>query len=68
MAAVPEALLLANLAEVMAVEGAETPDPNAFDTDGVEVWVCPPVGGRALLEVAPSDDAVDAFFFRVKVE
>ena len=67
-AAVPEAQLLANLAEVMSVEGAETPDPNAFDSDGVEVWVCPPVGGRARLEASPPDDAVDAFFFRVKVE
>ena len=65
--AVSGELLLANLAEVLAVEGAETPDPYAFDSEGVETWVCPPVGGRARLEASPPDGADAAFFFRVRV-
>ena len=67
-AAVLEETLLENLTKAFAVEGADTPDPDAFTPAGVEVRVGSPDGGRVRLEAAPPDDAGDAFFFRVKLQ
>lgn len=63
--AVPDDLLLANLAQVISVEGAPTPDDAEFDPDLVEAGVSLPEDGKARIEIAQPGGA--EFFFRVNV-
>ena len=65
--AVPEETLLENLAQAFDVEGAQTPDPDAFSS-GLLFWVGSPTNGQARFQVRPPSNAGSAFFFRVKLQ
>ena len=65
--AVPEETLLENLAQAFDVEGAQTPDPDAFSS-GLFFWVGSPTNGQARFQVLPPSNAGSAFFFRVKLQ
>lgn len=62
----PEEMLLANLAEVFGIEGADTPDTDLFESDDIEVRVGTPQDGKAILEAVTPD--ADSFFFRVRLD
>lgn len=65
---VPEAVMLANLAEAIRIEGAEELGAEEFDAGNVDVGVLEPEGGKARFEAVPAgEEAKDAFFFRVKI-
>ena len=57
----------ANIAKAVCVEGADVPDPLAFDPELADARILPPEGGKVRIEAAPSEEADAAFFFRVGV-
>ena len=66
-ASVPEKTLLANIAKAVCVEGADVPDPLAFNPELADARILSPEGGKVRIEAAPSEEADAAFFFRVGV-
>lgn len=67
-AAIGSAALDARLKTVFGVDGAATPDFDAFSSDNVGLTLTPTGDGRVKATVTPPPDAGDTFFMRVKVK
>ena len=65
---VDETTLKKNLKKVLGIEGAPTPTPCEFTSDGIDIAVDAPVDGKAKLTVIPPADSDGAFFMRVNVK
>ena len=63
---VEEALLLSNLAKILGLEGASSPDPSAFSPSGISGYVSAAENGNAKLVVVPPSGAT-SFFLRASV-
>ena len=59
--------LKANLKKVMGVEGAAQLDKGAFSSDGIELSIGEPVGGKARFTVQAPENTGDAYFMRVTI-
>ena len=59
--------LKANLAKVLGVEGAAQLDKGAFSSDGIELSIGEPVGGKARFTIQAPENAGDVYFMRVTI-
>ena len=59
--------LKANLKKVMGVEGAAKLDKGAFSSDGIELSIGEPVGGKARFTIQAPENAGDVYFMRVTI-